>query len=125
MTGLKDSAFGDQPAPFVYPSGPGHRGVSTSVKAAASVVAHVGPAQRKILDYLFEQRLSGGIFTEIIDGTGLTAGTVCGRMVELVEAGLVQINGTRPTPSRRQARVYVHRDFARADGRRPTAGKEL
>lgn len=110
MGSMKD-LLGDQPAPFVYPSGPGHRGVSTSVRAAASVAPHVSASQQKILDFLAARKSAGGTFEEIMAGAKMSSGSVCGRMVELSNAKLVRHIGERPTSSGRAARVYIHHEF--------------
>lgn len=96
-----------QPAPFVYRDGPGHRGVDTSIGAATSIRSDVSRQQNVILAFLHECASRGATYTEVMDGTLLTAGSVCGRMNELVDAKLVTIHGTRPSASRRPCRVYM------------------
>lgn len=98
-----------------YPHGPGHRGVATSVIAAASMLPHLGAVQQKILDFLTECGARGATYTEIMAGCQLGAPTVCGRMVELVAAKLVGIHGTRPSASGRPARVYFAAAFMPKD----------
>ena len=96
-----------QPAPFVYRDGPVHRGVPTSISAASSIRSDVSRQQNKILGFLHECASRGATYTEIMAGAMLSAGSVCGRMTELVEANHVVIHGTRPTASNRPARVYM------------------
>ena len=114
MTGptAQPDLFGNRPGR--YPHGPGHRGVRTSVIAAESMMPHVSATQGRILIELRKVGAGGMTYTEIMSATALGAPTVCGRMCELVEAKLVKISDkTRPTPSRRPARVYVAAEFAR------------
>lgn len=110
MGALKDNLFGDQPAPFAYPNGPGHRGIDTSARAAASIMPHVAPMQRKILDYIIRCGAHGATYDEIMAGCDLGAPSVCGRLVELRRAQppLIRIASfTRPTASGRAAHVYI------------------
>lgn len=96
--------------PLRYPNGPGaRRGVPTSQAAAVSMRLHISKQHRAILDFLKLQGERGGIYTELADGTGLKHASICGRMAELVHAGLVKVERyrTRPTPSGRQAKVYL------------------
>ena len=89
-----------------YPNGPGHRDVPTSVAAAEAIKPAMGAQQRKIADFVAGWP-HGATYAEIAVGTGIAVPSICGRMVELVAAGKVVIaEGTRPTPSGRQARVY-------------------
>jgi hypothetical protein len=60
-----------------------------------------------ILGFLHECGARGATYTEIMDGTKLTSGSVCARLIELATADRVRKNGTRPTPSGRAAKVYV------------------
>ena len=90
-----------------YPNAPGHRSVPTSAAAAESVRPIMGAQQAKIVAFLRERGKHGATYSEICEGTGLATPSVCGRMVELVEAKRVAISAdTRLTPSRRKARVY-------------------
>lgn len=107
MTGMKD-LLGDEPFE-AYPEGPGHaRGSATSRAAADSVRGKLGPAKEKIVAFLRERGVHGGTYDEIVAGAGLSVPTVCGRMVELVHAGVVRkTERTRSTASGRQAVVYA------------------
>jgi hypothetical protein len=72
---------------------------------------HYTVQQKKIADWLQEQGAHGGTYTEIVNGTGLQASSICGRMVELCQARVaIMTKRTRTTPSGRQAHVYVHKD---------------
>jgi hypothetical protein len=97
-----------------YPETPGHRRVSTSVVAAASIEPHVTRLQQRIIDYL-ATRIGGATYTEIMAACDLGAPTVSGRMREMKlwrennrHSPLVRDSGVRrPTPSGRMAQVYV------------------
>lgn len=107
MSGSQGELFAGHTAK--YPNGPGARSIPTSIAAADSIRPRLAPIQATILAFLGERGMSGATYSEIMEGCDLKAPTVCGRMVELVEARLVKVlpNTTRPTPSGRQARVYV------------------
>lgn len=109
MNSMKDF-FGDNLAP--YPASPGHqRHSSTSRDAARSMRPHFNAQQQKILDFLKPLGVYGATYNEICTGTGLGSPSVCGRMVELCDGKHVTKSAlTRPTPSGRQARVYVFAD---------------
>lgn len=111
MTGLKDSYYGDQVVG--YPNAPGYqRNSDTSRAAAASMAHHFTKQQTVILDWLHERGSTGGTFDEIATGTGLLSQSICGRMVELANArAVIKSIHTRATPSGRQARIYLHKDF--------------
>lgn len=92
---------------FKYPNGPGHRRVPTSVAAARSILPVMNAQQTKIAAFLEKRGERGATYSEICEGTDLGTPSVCGRMVELVQAKRVVISDeTRLTPSRRKARVY-------------------
>lgn len=113
MSRMKEALYGDQPAPFIYNDGPGHRGVSTSVAAAESMRAHVGPIQQRILDYFRVQGTHGCTYAEVMAGCQLGAPTVTARLRELAEARLIKISDkTRNSPSGRACRVYILSEFA-------------
>jgi hypothetical protein len=97
-----------------YPSAPGwQRHSDTSHAAAQSMRPHYTVQQKRIVDFLQGQGVTGGTYTEICSGTQLSAPSVCGRMVELVRGKhVIKSNDTRATPSNRQAHVYLHKDFA-------------
>lgn len=107
MSGAQGELFGGQTSK--YPKGPGAAGATTSIAAAVSIRPRLAPIQAVILAFLRERGMSGATYSEIMEGCELKAPTVCGRMVELVEARLVKVlpNTTRSTPSGRQARVYI------------------
>ena len=112
MSRVAENAYGDTPAP--YPNGPGHRGVPTSIDAAASIRPHLTKLQAKIMTFLRERGTYGATYIEVMTGCSLGAPTVCGRMHELIHAGLIKIaDETRATPSGRQARVYIAAEFRR------------
>lgn len=101
------------PRPPAYPNAPGWSEPTTSKAAAVSIRPHVTPLQTKIVAFLIEQRETGATYTEIMAGCSLSAPTVCGRMVELINAKRVKIAAQqRRTPSNRLARVYVATEFA-------------
>lgn len=106
------SRTAEQLAPLIYHDGPGHRGVDTSVAAAKSMLPHISALQARIIAQLRIAGNNGLTYAEMLTATGLTAGTICGRLCELAEARLIKTNGTRITPSGRQARVYVLAEFA-------------
>lgn len=94
---------------LTYPDGPGHRGVPTSVAAAGSLApSYLKGSKLLIVALLHDRGENGATYDEIVAECGLPTPTVCGRMVELVRAGLVKNSGrTRNTASGRQARIYV------------------
>jgi len=83
-----------------------HNGTPTSIAAAQSIKPHIGPMQRRILDYLdYEGPLTQ---EEISVGTGLRLQSVNGRINELARIGLVKdIGWTAPTSSGRRAVVWT------------------
>lgn len=101
-----------------YPSGPGYqRNSETSRAAAQSMHPHYTKQQQIIVDFLKQQGAHGSTYTEICNGTQLSAPSVCARMVELCESHtVIKSDLTRPTPSGRQAHVYLHRDFQQGSG---------
>ena len=95
------------PAPR-YPNGPGWTEPTTSKAAAKAIRPHTTAQQQTIIDYLRGCGETGATYHQIATGTGVYAQSVCGRMVELVEAKRVKIAAfTRPTPAGRQAKVYL------------------
>lgn len=107
---MKDQGnlFDLRPTDRGYPNGPGWTEGTTSKEAARKILPHVTAQQQLIVAFLRERGASGGTYLEIADGAGVLAQSVCGRMVELVQAGAVRkAEFTRPTPSGRRAKVYV------------------
>lgn len=90
-----------------YPSGPGWTDQKTSKAAAVSMRPHITDQQEKILAFL-KRTPAGATYLEISAGAEISAQSVCGRMVELITAKLVDVaKETRPTPSGRKAKVYI------------------
>ena len=104
---MKQQDLFGAPTDDKYPNAPGWTEPTTSKAAAEAIKPHVSKQQKRILDFLIERGDHGATYTEISDGTGVYAQSVCGRMVELVSKKLVvKTETTRKTPSGTDAKVY-------------------
>lgn len=107
---MQDDLFNYKP-PAKYPNAPGWTEPTTSKAAAQAIKPHMTYQQNKIDGWLLERGSIGGTYEEIAEGCELRTQSVCGRMVELCEMGrVVKTEETRPTSSRREARIYVHKE---------------
>lgn len=104
---MKQPDLFDMPKqPPRYPSAPGWTEPTTSKAAAKAIRPVVGKQHKAILDFMSGLEF-GATQHEICAATGLYTASVCGRMVELVEAGKVRKTAkVRKTPSGRNASVY-------------------
>jgi hypothetical protein len=104
MSAFKD-ALGDT---LFYPDVPGHRNVSTSIAAAQSMQPHVSRIAQDILDHLETRGAQGATYTELMRDLNLGAPTMSARLRELALKNRIEPTDLRrPTPSGRQARVYI------------------
>jgi hypothetical protein len=107
MSSMKD-LLGDTLFAERYPQSPGHRGVDTSIAAAASIKPHVSRIAQDILDHLKTCGTHGATYTELMAAMGLGAPTMSARLRELALKNCIRpTECRRPTPSGRAARVYV------------------
>ncbi len=85
-----------------------HNGTPTS-KAAAESMRHLSVTVRnRVYEHLLEQADYGATAAEIEDTMCIAGNTLRPRLVELRQAGRIEDSGrTRPTPSGRQAVVWV------------------
>ena len=67
---------------------PYQRDSETSRAAADHVAPRVGRLQARVLDYL-RSRSDGATLQEIAEATGIKINSVCGRVSELIDKGLV------------------------------------
>lgn len=99
-TGFPVGVLGDRPAP--------HNGTPTSRGAARAIRHRAQTIRLKIYDLLVSRGANGATREEVEQATGFVGNTVRPRIVELVEAHLVQESGrTRPTVAGRAASVLV------------------
>lgn len=96
-----------------------HNGTETSREAAKAIKPHVQAQEAQVLDYLRRCGATGSTQHEAAAALGLSLQSMCGRFHALADprrpgGPLIEVNGrTRPTPSRRPARVYVAKEEAR------------
>lgn len=111
MSGFKDQ-LGDTLFVERYPESPGHRGVDTSIAAAASIKPHVSRIAQDILDHLKTCGANGATYTEVMRDCMLGAPTVSARLRELALAQKIKRSAERRlTPSGHSAAVYLHADI--------------
>ena len=77
---------------------------STSKQAAEQIRPTAGTLRAKVLTLLQSEALTD---EEIANRLSLSGSTARPRRIELVQAGLVESTGTKPTASGRQAQVWV------------------
>lgn len=92
----------------IYPDSPGHRGVDTSIAAAADLEAKLGRLQRMVLDAIRDADWLGLTADELCDRLKLSRWTVQPRTSELRRKGLIRDSGQRRrNASGKQAIVWV------------------
>jgi hypothetical protein len=91
-----------------YPHGVGHRGVDTSVAAAASITTVSGPIRRKVYFAIGEVGERGLTSYELAERLQIEHGTAQPRTSELRRLGLIRDSGVRRLNSHgRNAIVWV------------------
>lgn len=92
----------------IYPDSPGHRGVDTSVAAAADLAPKLGPLQRMVLAAIRDAGWLGLTADELCDRLKLERWTVQPRTSELRRKGLIRDSGQRRrNASGKQAIVWA------------------
>lgn len=91
-----------------YPTGPGHRGVTTSVAAARDIEMSVGRLQRIALSAIRTAGARGLTTNELAARVRVARDSIQPRTSELRERGLIRDSGARRlNPSGKQAIVWV------------------
>ncbi|MEG3124420.1 hypothetical protein [Sphingomonas sp. GB1N7] len=78
-----------------YPNQPGHRGIDTSIEAAALIAPAAGKLQRMVLDAIAGAGVSGRTTDEVAGFLGLNRTSVQPRTSELRRKGLIRDSGLR------------------------------
>lgn len=92
----------------IYHDSPGHRGVDTSIAAAADLEAKLGRLQQMVLAAIREAVWPGLTADELCDRLKLSRWTVQPRTSELRHKGLIRDSGQRRrNASGKQAIVWV------------------
>lgn len=93
---------------MLYPNGPGHRRIDTSVEAAAMIAPAAGKLQRMVLDAIADAGLSGRTTDEVACFLDLSRTSVQPRTSELRRKGLIRDSGRRrPNASGVRAIVWA------------------
>jgi hypothetical protein len=91
-----------------YPDAPGHRGVETSIEAAAAVASKCGRLQRLTLNAITDRAAYGATTDEVAEIVGQPRWSVQPRTSELRRFGLIVDSGQRRfNTSRKRAIVWV------------------
>lgn len=107
--------FGFPPAPQ-YPDSPGHRGVDTSMAAAADIAPKLGRLQRLAEETIRAAGPAGLTADELADRVELPRWTIQPRTTELRLKGLVVDSGMRrPNCTGKAAKVWVAPEFRRSE----------
>lgn len=106
--------FGFTPAPQ-YPDAPGHRGVDTSIAAAADIAPKLGRLQRLAEETIRAAGPAGLTADELADSVELPRWTMQPRTTELRLKGLVVDSGLRRRNcTGKAAKVWVAPEFQRS-----------
>ena len=96
-----------------YPHSPGHRGIDTSIEAAADLAPSLGRMQRLVTQAIREAGESGLTSDEAAESAGLNRYTVRARTAELRALKvIVDSKQRRLNVSGKRARVYVLAEYA-------------
>ena len=107
--------FGFTPAPE-YPDVPGHRGVATSIAAAADIAPKLGRLQRLAEETIRAAGPVGRTADELAEQVDLPRWTIQPRTTELRHKGLVVDSGMRrPNCTGKSAIVWVAPEFQRSE----------
>jgi hypothetical protein len=97
--------FEQDPQPTTWVNSLAHS--QTSVDAGHSVKPITGFQRRKVFAAIKAYGLSGITCQQLEIVLEMSGNSIRPRIVELMEQGLIEEAGTRPTKSNRQATVYV------------------
>ncbi|MEG3154465.1 hypothetical protein [Sphingomonas sp. RB1R13] len=107
--------FGFMSAPE-YPDAPGHRGVDTSIAAAADIAPKLGRLQRLAEETIRAAGPVGLTADELAEQVDLPRWTIQPRTTELRLKGLVVDSGMRrPNCTGKAARVWVAAEFQQSE----------
>lgn len=107
--------FGFTPPPS-YPDAPGHRGVETSIAAAADIAPKLGRLQRLAAETIRAAGPFGLTADELAERVELPRWTIQPRTTELRIKGLVVDSGMRrPNCTGKAAKVWVAPEFQRSE----------
>jgi hypothetical protein len=96
-----------------YPAVPGHRGVDTSIAAAADVIPHAGRLQRLVLGAIKATGAVGRTSDELAAELAIDRGTIQPRTSELRAKRLIADSGQRRQNAKGKACiVWVAREQA-------------
>lgn len=91
-----------------YPTVPGHRGVDTSIDAAASVAQHLGYLQAKVYRAILAAGTAGLTTNEVADHLNIERGSIQPRTSELRAKRKIRDSGhRRPNANGKKAIVWV------------------
>ena len=86
-------------------------GSAATSQIAAASLPNVGTMRRRVLDYVKARGLDGAIRDDVCQALGMLTQTACGRLNELVKAGLLVITPRRrPSATGRPAQVYMAKE---------------
>jgi hypothetical protein len=102
-------------APSEYPDAPGHRGVETSIEAAAAVAPKLARLQRLALDAITRRGAFGLTTDELAEHLDLDRCSIQPRTSELSRKGLIVDSGLRRfNATRKRAIVLVLPQYRRS-----------
>lgn len=99
-----------------YPDAPGHRGVATSIAAAADIAPRLGRLQRMAEDAIRASGWSGLTADELAERLKLDRYSIQPRTTELKRKGLVVDSGMRRrNATQKNAIVWITPEFRRSE----------
>lgn len=91
-----------------YPDAPGHRGVETSIAAAAAIAPKLGRLQQIALEAIREAGWLGLTADELAEKVGMDRWSIQPRTSELKRKGLIRDSGQRrPNATGKRAIAWV------------------